>query len=92
MIKVSKWRKNIMSNYKKYYPRDYYEKLAMGLTIEERKALGNSIQDKSCHNCANGTCRVVNSEKLKNSEACIGWENNAMIGKQLTLTKKSSVK
>lgn len=67
-------------------PRDFYIKICNELTIEEREYLKSLIECKTCSNCSNMSCRVETCEK-SSSDACIGWDNNELIGKQKVLHK-----
>lgn len=78
-------------NFKKYLkeaikkiidnPRNFYIKIANSLTIEEREYLKETIENKSCFNCSNGTCKVETFDKTSN-EVCVAWDNKELIGKQ----------
>lgn len=67
-------------------PREFYIKIAEVLSIEEREYLKQVIENKSCMNCSNGTCKVETSEKLDN-EICAAWDNKELIGREKVLFK-----
>jgi len=68
-------------------PREFYTKISDELSIEEREYLKSIIQNKTCGNCSNMSCRIETYEKLS-SNACIAWENRELIGKQKILYKR----
>lgn len=67
-------------------PREFYIKVYNELTIEEREYLKSLIEDKTCRNCSNMSCRVETHEKLS-SNGCIAWENGELVGKRKVLNK-----
>lgn len=67
--------------------REFYTKISDELSIEEREYLKSIIQNKTCGNCSNMSCRVETHEKIS-SNACIAWENRELIGKQKILYKR----
>lgn len=67
-------------------PRELFIKIANTLSIQERDYLKLLIENKSCINCSNGTCRVESAEKTPN-DICVAWDNKELIGRQKILTK-----
>ena len=70
--------------------REFYLKIANILSIEEIECLKLLIENKSCLNCTNGTCRVETSEKSA-SDICVAWDNKELIGRQRLLIKKEDI-
>lgn len=66
-------------------PRDFYIKISQEISIEEREYIKTLIENKSCINCSNGTCRVEANEKTYN-DICVAWDNKELIGRQKILT------
>ncbi len=92
-----------MENNKEEYLRktskhyDFYIKLANSLSKEDREYLKQLIENRCCSNCTNGSCRIENCEKVGLDEfgkpqgsSCLGWNNNELIGRQLTLQKSNN--
>lgn len=76
-------------------PSEFYIKLANVLTVEEREYLKQLIENRSCSNCTNGSCRVEQSEKVGLDEEgkpqgsnCLSWNNSELIGRQRILRKE----
>jgi len=72
-----------------------YKLITATLTSQERFEVKKMIEDKGCFNCTNGSCRVSSNEKIgfdklgnKQGNSCIGWENPAVIGRQLVYLLK----
>lgn len=75
-------------------PMDFFERICYELTVEERLFILEILENKSCMNCANGSCRVEYSEKIGVDEfgnpqgsKCIGWFNAELIGRSKVLRK-----
>lgn len=70
------------------HPDSFYEKICEELAPEERLFIIQNLENKSCMNCTNSTCRVPYAEKTGVDESdkpqgsqCIGWSNEVLIGK-----------
>lgn len=63
----------------------FYNDIADNLSLEEYKNLKELVENKSCNNCRNGSCRIEQYEKP--IENCIGWENRVLVGKEKALKK-----
>lgn len=68
-------------------PREFFIKIANALSIQEREYLKLLIENKSCINCSNGTCKVESTEKTRD-DICVAWDNKELIGRQKILTRK----
>ncbi len=73
-------------------PSDFYIKLAAVLRPEEREFLRRLIENRSCMNCTNVSCRVEQSEKVGLDElgqpegsSCVSWDNPELVGRQLVI-------
>lgn len=70
-------------------PREFYIKVSRELSVEEREYIKKLIENKSCVNCSNISCRVETFEKNYDEGcSCIGWDNEEFIGRYKILTKK----
>ncbi len=76
-------------------PSDFYIKLAAALPPEEREFLRKLIENRSCMNCTNSSCRVEQSEKVGLDEigkpegrSCLAWDNKELVGKQFIIQQK----
>lgn len=76
---------------------EFYIKLANVLSIEEREYLKQSIENRCCSNCTNGSCRIEHGEKVGLDELgspqgsnCLGWNNPELVGRQLILKKSNN--
>ena len=76
-------------------PREFYIKLESVLTVEEREYLKQLIENRSCLNCTNGSCRVEQCEKVglddegkPQGSNCLSWNNPELIGRQRILRKE----
>lgn len=72
--------------------RKHYISIESSLSFEERQEVKESISNKNCLNCCNGSCRVETFEKYGIDEfgnvegsLCIGWDNPELIGRQKVL-------
>lgn len=75
-------------------PTEFYVKISEQLTPEERTLIIQSLENKSCRSCTNGSCKVPHIEKLGVDELgnpegsqCIGWINNELIGRSKVFKK-----
>ncbi len=73
-------------------PKDFYAKIINVLTSQEREYLRELIDNKSCSNCSNQSCRIEQYEKIGLDEFgnpqgsnCLSWNNDELIVKQLIL-------
>lgn len=69
-------------------PSDFYKRISEELTPEERIFIIQNLENKSCINCTNESCRVPYKEKTGLDESgkpqgssCISWNNDVLIGK-----------
>lgn len=67
-------------------PKKFYASVCSELTNEERKDIVLNIQDKSCENCQNHTCRKTQEEK-DNMTECQAWYNEEKIGMSKVLRR-----
>lgn len=79
-------------------PSEFYVKLAGELSPEEREYLKQLIENRSCRNCTNDSCRIETREKIGLDEfgkpqgsSCFSWNNPELIGKQLILKKPNNI-
>ncbi len=70
-------------------PDEFYTKLAYELSVEERETLKRLIENRSCYNCTNESCRIEHYEKIgldelgrPNGSNCLGWNNSELVGRQ----------
>lgn len=75
-------------------PNEFYEIVCYELTAEERLFILKELENKSCMNCTNGSCRVEYQEKIGTDEFgkpegsnCLGWYNAELIGRSKVLRK-----
>ena len=75
-------------------PTEFYKKICDELTAEERMFILKYLENKSCMNCTNGSCRVEYNEKVGVDEfgkpqgsQCAGWFNTELIGRAKVLRK-----
>lgn len=73
---------------------EFYKKVCEEITEEERLFILKELENKSCMNCANQSCRVEYSEKVGTDELdnpkgskCFGWFNSELIGRCKVLGK-----
>lgn len=59
--------------------RQFYMDIANQLSVEEKEGLKKLIEDKSCTNCSNMSCKV--NTHIYGLDACISWNNEEMVGK-----------
>lgn len=69
-------------------PSDFYKKAASILSLEEKEFIRGQIQNKSCNNCMNDSCKVESSEKSR-FDFCVAWDNEELIGMQRILNKNN---
>lgn len=74
--------------------KERYKAIYDALTIEERDLIIDKIEERSCLNCTNRSCKVPSYEKFgidDDNEVvghnCLGWTNEEMIVKQKLLKK-----
>lgn len=67
--------------------RQYYIDIAKNLSIEEKEKLRKIIEDKSCTNCCNMSCKV--NTHIYGLDACVAWNNEELIGKTKILKKEN---
>ena len=72
--------------------KENYFKIATLLTPEERDFIRQRLENKSCTNCTNASCKVPNAEKIGIDEFgqsqghnCLSWNNPEYIGKSRVL-------
>ena len=77
-------------------PTEFYKKICDELTAEERVFILKCLENKSCMNCTNGSCRVEYDEKVGVDELgkpqgsqCVGWYNAELIGRAKVLRKNN---
>ena len=70
-------------------PAEFYKKICNELTIEEREYLKSIIENKTCKNCSNMSCRVETYEKIADDIPCLYWDNQELIGKYKILQKNN---
>lgn len=75
-------------------PKEFYENICWELTPDERVFILKCLENKSCMNCTNGSCRVEYDEKVGVNEYgkpqgsdCTGWFNAELIGRSKVLRK-----
>ncbi len=75
-------------------PTEFYKRICDELTAEERVFILRHLENKSCMNCTNGSCRVEYNEKVGVDEfgkpqgsECVGWFNAEIIGRSKVLRK-----
>lgn len=75
-------------------PSEFYIKLASRLAPEMREYLKKLIENRSCANCTNASCRVEHYEKVgldgtgkPQGSSCVSWNNDELIGRQLIIQK-----
>lgn len=76
-------------------PNEFFKKICDELTVEERNFILKKLENKSCMNCTNKSCRVEYSEKIGFDEfgkpqgnECFGWFNAELIGRSKILKRK----
>lgn len=67
--------------------KQYYIDITNNLSIEEKDRLRKLIENKSCTNCSNMSCRV--NTDIYGLDACIAWNNEELIGKAKVLKKEN---
>lgn len=74
--------------------KEFYENVCWELTPEERVFILKCLENKSCMNCTNGSCRVEYDEKVGVNEYgkpqgsdCTGWFNAELIGRSKVLRR-----
>ena len=74
--------------------KEFYENICWELTPDERVFILKCLENKSCMNCTNGSCRVEYDEKVGVNEYgkpqgsdCTGWFNAELIGRSKVLGK-----
>lgn len=72
--------------------KEKYIKIATLLTPEERDFIRQMLENKSCMNCTNASCKVANSEKIGMDEQghaevhnYLSWNNPEYIGRSRVL-------
>lgn len=66
-------------------PDKFYEKIAGELNEEEFLFISSLINEKSCSNCNNMSCRIPSDNKPNDN--CAEWSNPELIGKMKLLRK-----
>lgn len=66
-------------------PNKFYEKIAGELSHEEFLFISSLINEKSCSNCNNLSCRIPSAEKP--IDDCISWRNPSLVGKTKLLRR-----
>lgn len=68
-------------------PKEFYEKIACDLPVEERDYIISLIENKSCGNCTNSYCSANCNEKDRYITSCIAWDNKELIGQYRVLKR-----
>ncbi len=66
-------------------PSQFYQKIAGELSNEEFLFISSLINEKSCSNCNNLSCRIPSDDKPIDN--CVEWSNPELIGKMKLLRK-----
>lgn len=75
-------------------PSEFYKSVCRELSTEERLFILETLENKSCMNCTNGSCSIEYRDKLGNDEfgnqqgsKCVGWYNEELIGRSKVLKR-----